>query len=153
MSQKLLEQPGLELIMVDTWKPFPVGHSYYNGSIKIARMSDIELESAYKEAKQRVSSFDNRCRIFRLESADAAQQIFDESVDLVFLDGDHSFEGVTRDLEAWYKKVKEGGYIGGHDYGHPEQGQVEEAVKEWFGIEKIKDIELDVNRTWFIKVV
>lgn len=38
-------------------------------------------------------------------------------VDMVFVDGDHSKEGVYGDIVAWYPKIKIGGIIAFHDYG------------------------------------
>ncbi len=40
----------------------------------------------------------------------------DQSIDIVYVDADHSYEGVTKDLELWTPKVKTGGIISGHDY-------------------------------------
>lgn len=40
----------------------------------------------------------------------------DGEVDFVFIDGDHAFRSVRRDVAAWWPKVKEGGVISGHDY-------------------------------------
>jgi len=48
------------------------------------------------------------------DSVEAAKGI--EELDYVYIDGDHSFEGVYRDIVAWYPKVKKGGIIGGHDF-------------------------------------
>ena len=39
----------------------------------------------------------------------------DKSIDLSFIDGDHSFDGVTKDLEAILPKMKPGGVILCHD--------------------------------------
>lgn len=36
--------------------------------------------------------------------------------DLMYIDGDHSYEGVARDLEICWSLTKDGGYICGHDY-------------------------------------
>ena len=36
-------------------------------------------------------------------------------VDLLFIDGDHSYEGCTRDLENWYDNVSPGGHVLLHD--------------------------------------
>lgn len=35
--------------------------------------------------------------------------------DMVYIDGDHSFEGVTADLEIWWNRVVPGGLLAGHD--------------------------------------
>ena len=39
-----------------------------------------------------------------------------EKLDLVFIDGDHSPESVEKDIDAWIKHVKPGGYALFHDY-------------------------------------
>jgi len=36
--------------------------------------------------------------------------------DFVYIDGDHSFEGVKKDLETFFPLVKKGGVLGGHDF-------------------------------------
>ena len=38
-------------------------------------------------------------------------------VDMVFVDGDHSTKGITRDITAWLPHIKVGGIIAFHDYG------------------------------------
>jgi len=51
------------------------------------------------------------------DSAESASTFDDESVDFVFIDAAHDFESVSRDIRAWYPKVKPGGVIAGHDIG------------------------------------
>ena len=46
----------------------------------------------------------------------------DESIAAIFFDGDHLHDGIRRDLENWYPKIKNGGIISGHDYIWGEQG-------------------------------
>jgi predicted O-methyltransferase YrrM len=41
-----------------------------------------------------------------------------EPIDYLYIDADHSFEGVLADLEAWVPHVRTGGLILGDDYGH-----------------------------------
>jgi predicted O-methyltransferase YrrM/predicted nicotinamide N-methyase len=50
------------------------------------------------------------------DSAQAWRRFSDESIDLLFVDGDHSYEGCLNDLRNWYPKVKPHGIILGHDY-------------------------------------
>ena len=40
----------------------------------------------------------------------------DESIDFLFIDADHHYEAVKKDIELWYPKIKPGGIISGHDY-------------------------------------
>ena len=50
------------------------------------------------------------------DSTRAWQRFPDESIDMLFVDGDHSYEGCLADLTHWYRKVKPDGVIIGHDY-------------------------------------
>lgn len=76
----------------------------------------------------------------RLASLDAALQFEDHSLDLVFVDGDHSEEAVRADLEAWTPKVKPGGLISGHDYHRDEDPHVgvRRAVDKFYGVGKVQ---------------
>jgi predicted O-methyltransferase YrrM len=38
--------------------------------------------------------------------------------DMVFIDGDHSYEGVARDIKYWGSRLKPGGLLSGHDSGY-----------------------------------
>ncbi len=61
------------------------------------------------------------------DTADSSS-MFDE-VHYVFLDADHSYDGVLRDIKSWWPKVAIFGYIGGHDFEFP---TVSKAVKSVF---------------------
>ncbi|MCH9649394.1 MAG: class I SAM-dependent methyltransferase [Deltaproteobacteria bacterium] len=50
--------------------------------------------------------------------------------DLILLDGDHSFEGVSRDFKAFRDHVEMGGFLVFDDYGHPGWPGVKEAVDQ-----------------------
>jgi hypothetical protein len=49
-------------------------------------------------------------------SVEAAKQFEDGYFDFIYIDADHTYDGVTADLKAWYPKVRKGGMIAGHDY-------------------------------------
>lgn len=68
----------------------------------------------FAEAKERLSGLN--VVFHQGDSADTASQYKNGSLDFVYIDADHSYEGVKRDFEAWYKKVRKGGIISGHDY-------------------------------------
>lgn len=54
-------------------------------------------------------------------------------VDMVFIDGDHRYETVVKDIKKAYELLREGGLICGHDYDHPAWPGVRQAVTEWVG--------------------
>jgi predicted O-methyltransferase YrrM len=49
-------------------------------------------------------------------SAIVSQTFKDESIDFIFLDGNHHSPFIDDDLKLWFPKLKFGGCMGGHDY-------------------------------------
>jgi predicted O-methyltransferase YrrM len=64
------------------------------------------------------------------KSWEAAAAFEDGTVDFVFIDADHSYESVCKDIDSWLPKIKVGGIISGHDYNNP--CGVKQAVDERF---------------------
>eukprot|EP00927_Polykrikos_kofoidii_P066214 TRINITY_DN61853_c0_g1_i1.p1 TRINITY_DN61853_c0_g1~~TRINITY_DN61853_c0_g1_i1.p1 ORF type:complete len:522 (-),score=65.78 TRINITY_DN61853_c0_g1_i1:75-1469(-) len=51
------------------------------------------------------------------ESHEAAKWIAADSLDFVFIDGDHRYDGVMRDIKAWWPTLRPGsGVLAGHDF-------------------------------------
>lgn len=50
-------------------------------------------------------------------TSQAALELVPKELDLLFIDGDHSFSMVLKDYEAWAPRVKLGGWIAFHDVG------------------------------------
>jgi hypothetical protein len=56
--------------------------------------------------------------VIHREFSDTAAEIFpNHSLDWIYIDGNHLYEFVLRDLESYYPKVKRGGFLSGDDYG------------------------------------
>jgi predicted O-methyltransferase YrrM len=55
------------------------------------------------------------------------------SADMVFLDADHRYEEVLKDIANARRILKPGGLLCGHDYGHKRWPGVKRAVDETFG--------------------
>lgn len=70
--------------------------------------SYLELTEKYKDRPH--------IRLFKSTSSAFLQSIPDETYDIIYIDGDHSYAGVKSDLHHAYAKIKNGGYIMGHDY-------------------------------------
>jgi hypothetical protein len=79
----------------------------------------------------------------------------DNYFDWVYIDADHRYEGVKKDLENCYPKIKPGGYIIGDDYLHETYGDyilgVVEAVDEFVKTHGIKNFEV-FNTQFMIKL-
>lgn len=109
--------PGLTLFCVDPWARTP-GNRRGGGNDQHAR--NLEL------ARQRLAPYD--ARFDRRVSLEAVQDHNDGSLDFVFIDANHDFDFVMRDLIEWTPKVREGGIVSGHDYYHFDRSGVVEAV-------------------------
>lgn len=66
------------------------------------------------------------------DSTLAAQFFEDESVDFVWVDGYHRYPKPLQDIQAWWPKLKNGGWMGGDDLIH---GGVRRSAEEFFGPE------------------
>jgi len=77
-------------------------------------------------------------------SVEAAKDFSDESIDAVFIDGDHSFEAVKQDIMAWLPKVKPGGILCGHDI---DEAGVWKAVTRLYG-----DAFETKGRCWLVRI-
>jgi hypothetical protein len=85
-------------------------------------------------------------KIHRAYSFDVAKEYPDEYFDLIYIDADHTYEGVKKDLNDWYPKLKHCGIFCGHDYARKvhdtAKGKltfgVVEAVNEFVKLNNIK---------------
>ena len=57
-------------------------------------------------------------------SWEAANEFKDESVDFIFIDGDHSYEGVKNDYEKYKQFLASDGHIGFHDIISSDQNRI-----------------------------
>lgn len=149
----LAGKPELSLTMVDPYQA-PSGPSpWVETGDYHAHVSQDDQDAAYAKASSRVAIFGGRALMLRMPSVDAAPLVEERSQDFVFIDGDHSYEGVVADIDAWLPKVRPGGWLCGHDYRNthcPFPG-VDRAVDEWAAASGIP-VEAGDNFTWFARV-
>lgn len=86
-------------------------------------------EEAFVSAKKRLENYN--VTLIRKTSLEASLSISENSLDFVFIDGDHAFDGVMLDIILWTPKVRRGGIIYGHDYYHHRAGGVVPAVNAY----------------------
>ena len=98
---------GLKMYAIDPWMS-------YCGSGRTQKSQERQ-DFLYEHTKRLLSRYDN-CEIIRKTSADALKDFKDGSLDFVYIDGDHSLPYVVQDIYEWFKKVRKGGALSGHDY-------------------------------------
>lgn len=69
-------------------------------------------------------------KIWRTYSYKACEYIDNNEWDFVYIDGDHGYEAVKRDIIDWWPKLQNGRILAGHDY-HSSQPGVIQAVNEF----------------------
>jgi len=55
-------------------------------------------------------------KMIKKTSLEAVNDFEDGSLDFVYIDADHHYEHAKQDIEIWFKKVRRGGVVSGHDY-------------------------------------
>lgn len=70
----------------------------------------------YDRFLNNLAPFDGHFIPLKKISWEAANDFENSSIDYVMIDAGHDYESVKKDLEAWWPKIKTGGYIGGDDY-------------------------------------
>jgi len=92
-----------------------------------------EADQHYENAKTRLAKFN--VEFIRKTSMEAVKDFKDNSLDFVFIDGNHQFQYITNDIAEWGKKVRLGGIISGHDYGRSSRSKefihVKDVVSAW----------------------
>ena len=139
MSKRLLERGNLGLYMVDNWLALP------RYGITQAQQDENKLKAL------KIAAMGGW--VLGMDSVKAAECVEDESLDFVFIDADHSYEGVSRDVKAWLPKVRPGGLMGGHDYANPSEPcgmEVKRAVDEIAYLTG-KRVDLGKDSTWFYR--
>jgi hypothetical protein len=120
--------PG-HLHLVDPWEP--------QDATIYKEKQDWHFADCYKDCRELAEKFAPRITLHKMLSVSASAKFDDSSLDAVYIDGNHAYEAVMDDLNAWYPKVKKGGILGGHDYWQGTSDgawcQVKQAVKEWRG--------------------
>jgi len=88
------------------------------GQIKTMYLIDNYQDGwiAYPDAQANLSPWKDKLVWLLEDSVTAISRFADNSFDFIYIDGDHSYEGVKRDMIAVWPKIREGGVMSGHDY-------------------------------------
>jgi glycosyltransferase involved in cell wall biosynthesis len=106
-SKHILDNWEGTLYMVDPWRELD---DYIDSS------NHKNHPNAYLEAMKSIKGYEDRAFMIRALSNQAANLFEDESLDFVYIDGNHTYASVKEDMELWFPKLKKGGLFAGHDY-------------------------------------
>lgn len=149
-SRDMLEW-GIELLFcVDNWGHIPGTKGDGNNPTEWH-------ERNRQQAMERLKPWDEKDKVIYLQgfSREMCQRVNDGILGLLYLDGDHSYDGVMQDLKSWYEKVAPGGIIAGHDFINANYG-VADAVQDFCGerlkIHLINEDKPEDAGFWFQKI-
>lgn len=91
-SKQILSQWGGKLISVDMW-------------------ADSKIEAHARKVLNTERSI-----LIKDSSVHAATEIAEGSLDFVYIDADHDYLSCRQDIYSWFRKVRHGGIVAGHDY-------------------------------------
>lgn len=95
-----------KLYCVDPWLP-------YWEINEISKITDAE-----RKFDEMSKNYTNIIKT-KTNSTEAALSFENSSVDMVYIDSDHSSENVEKEIKTWFSKIKPSGYISGHDFNLP----------------------------------
>lgn len=98
--------PGLKLYGIDAWQIYMPDYRDYKEQVK--------LDDAYAKAIVRLKPYN--VELIQAFSMDAVKTFLNNSLDFVYIDGNHEYPFVTQDIIYWSRKVRPGGIVAGHDY-------------------------------------
>lgn len=108
---------------------------------------NYDLSQIEVDFDRNLSSYLGRYEKVKGNSLEVASQFPDKHFDLVYLDASHEYASVKREIELYLPKVKDSGYIAGHDYDSPYHG-VARAVAECLG----RPDKVFEDTSWVVKV-
>jgi len=74
------------------------------------------MDRLHSAVQATLSPYSERTKLIRKKSVEAATEFPAHFFDSIFVDGDHTYEGVVADLHAWWGKLRVGGIYCGDDY-------------------------------------
>ncbi|MCF3936050.1 class I SAM-dependent methyltransferase [Acuticoccus sp. M5D2P5] len=109
-AASMLASPRLtRYFMLDPWRILPQWNKPFN-------RNEDRLTNAYEAAMKATAFAADRRTVLRGTTAEMIDEIPDASLDIAYIDADHTLRGIAIDLIRTYPKVRPGGILGGDDF-------------------------------------
>lgn len=137
------------LHLIDPWEfqhEFP--DRMYGGSVA---SSQADMDAIYESVSARLGSHSN-VEIHRGRSENILERFDDGSLDWIYIDGNHYYEYVYRDIELSLRKVRSGGLVTGDDYnwGKEEGFPVRQAIHDVVARNNLDERQLEILGSQFL---
>lgn len=101
--------PNSKINSVDPWESYVEDCSKYD-----LNQQALELKEAEQIFDKLLVKYPNIIKN-KISSVEFSKTIKDESVDIIYIDGNHQYSSVIEDLRVWFPKIKKNGMMTGHD--------------------------------------
>ena len=113
-----------KVICVDPWE-----NDYDDDDASSWKYPMILVEAQFDRMKK---NFQNITKI-KDKSVNIVDNFPDNSLDVVYVDAVHKYKDVQEDIKMWFPKLKEKGWLCGHDYKNKHHPDVEKAIHDLIG--------------------
>lgn len=96
-------------ILVDLWRQ---QENYKD----VANVDDQAQENLKREALNNLQMYRDKLVVCRNYTSVCGTQFEDGYFDYIYVDARHDYKGVREDIEIWWRKLRVGGIMAGHDY-------------------------------------
>lgn len=118
-AKYLLQTTNLETIyLIDPMKIYDHTDRFVIDIMnQVPKQSGNQFNELYELIQKELEPWKDRIQWIRKESLQVQiKDIPDGSLDCVYIDGDHTYNAVLKDLHFWTKKIRSGGQLLGDDY-------------------------------------
>tara|TARA_Y100000034_G_C6705331_1_gene311296 strand:+ start:64 stop:690 length:627 start_codon:yes stop_codon:yes gene_type:complete len=133
---QILERTNMHIFAIDPWAdtkgyPDPPNKDKDFDPLAVGPDGFVWHETRYMSTYANLMNAPrDRWTIFRSFSYDTVYFFEDKQMDFVYIDGDHLYDAVIKDMRDWWPKVNIGGILAGHDYNDNNPGTIQ-AVNEF----------------------
>ena len=113
-----------KLILIDPYKNFKIEEFS-------CCMNSLDMDKEFEFCKDNLSNHKDKIKFIRKTSSDATIEIEDNSLDIVYIDGNHAYSYVLDDMKNYWTKIRSGGIMFGDDI--YEYSENKDVIKIWDG--------------------
>jgi hypothetical protein len=131
---------------IDHWEGSPGEMKEHGGMTPMNQyINDNSVESAFMQFINNIEPCKDYINVVRGDSSLEVLKYEDNSLDFVFIDSDHSYDSIKKEVINWWPKIKNGGIIGGHDYNYISVCRAVNEVLSDLGLIKVS------HHSWYVK--
>ncbi len=107
----LTNLPIKKLFLIDPY----LEHQEFKDNVGWTTVKQSDFNTFFTKAKRKLMQYKNKTKFIKEKSENAASHL-PNNLDFVYIDGNHEYEFVKRDIELYYLKLKRGGILGGDNF-------------------------------------